>query len=149
MKPRPIALVVRSALITTTPALLATGVGIAHGRVAEAIVRCSQGQAVAMCGGQHVDEQEPHRHPITLPSEPPASASPPPDDVPWGFWDDGADDETHQIAVPSPPVAEPLHEPHYQPGSDSSGLKAARRIYAPPRRQSDGIHSVAIGNRRA
>jgi hypothetical protein len=74
-EPRPISLAVRAALygvaITATPALLATGVGIAHGRVAEPIVRCQRGQEVAVCSGHPVtDEPEVHRREIVLPPEP-------------------------------------------------------------------------------
>jgi hypothetical protein len=65
---------------------------------------------------------EPH-HPDLHGDEPPAALAPPPDDVPSSFWDEGADDETHQIALPSTPVAEPLHEPHYPHahGDDAGG----------------------------
>jgi hypothetical protein len=41
------------------------------------------------------------------------AAMPPPEDVPSIFWDDDALDEVHEIALPSAPVAEPLHEPHH------------------------------------
>jgi len=71
-KPRPILLAVRLALygtaIATTPALIATGVGIAHGRIAEPIAQCRQGQEVAVCAEHPVaDERELHRERFVLP----------------------------------------------------------------------------------
>jgi hypothetical protein len=73
MKPRHIPHAVRLALygsaIAVTPALIATGVGIAHGRVAQPIVRCQRGHEVAVCAEHPValDELELHRDEIVLP----------------------------------------------------------------------------------
>ena len=99
-----ILLAVRAALhgaaVATAPALLATAVGVAHGRVTEPITRCEHGQERAVCAEHGVThEPELDRHEPELPREPATSApqSPPPADVPWRFWEDDADDETHRI----------------------------------------------------
>jgi hypothetical protein len=102
-KPGPILVAVRLALCgsaaATTPALIAAGVGLAHGPAAEAAVRCRHGQEVAACARHPVaGEQELHLHQDegSLPRE--RAQPPPPADVPWIFWEDAGSDETHQIA---------------------------------------------------
>ena len=96
-KPRPIALAVRLAIYGTTPALIATAVGIAYGRVAEQVAQCHRGQEVAVCTGHtFTDERDLHRHAIELPEQgealPPgtqsaqAAASMPP--IRWAYLPD-------------------------------------------------------------
>jgi hypothetical protein len=69
--PSPILIAVRAALIATTPAGLATGVGITHGLAAELIARCERGREVAVCA-EHAEAEQPelHREEIVLPPLP-------------------------------------------------------------------------------
>jgi hypothetical protein len=78
--PRPILLAVRAAIsaaIVTTPAMVATGVGIAHGRSAEPIARCQSGQEVAVCA-PHTQTKEPELDGEEISLPPLRPPSPPP-----------------------------------------------------------------------
>jgi hypothetical protein len=136
----PILAAVRFALsgtIAATPGLVATAVGIAHGRVAEPITRCEHGHEVAACRGQVADDQtELHRDAFVLPPLPkPANetirhffASPSQSDYAAEADVLRSIQASHRAQrysqllmpawrggvarVPWAPVAEPLHEPH-------------------------------------
>lgn len=101
---RKILLAVRAALygaaVATTPALLATAVGVAHGRVAEPITRCEQAGERAVCD-QHgiTDELDLHVHEdeFAPPPPEPQAITPRTGNVSLGWWHNTDDDETHRI----------------------------------------------------
>lgn len=95
-------LAVRAALnaaaIAATPALLATAVGVAHGRVAEPIAHCEHGDERVVCAQHSVtDEPVVEREEIHLPPEPGSVViTPPTGHIALGAWHN-VDDETHRI----------------------------------------------------
>lgn len=99
---RKILVAVRAALnvaaIAATPALLATAVGVAHGRVAQPIARCQKGDERGVCARHSViDEQDVEREDIHLPPEPGSRViTPATGNIALGEWHN-VDDETHRI----------------------------------------------------